>query len=132
MTTNPYQKYQQTSINTATPAELTMMLYNGCLKFISIAKQAMEQGEVAKRNENMQKAQNIIQEFMVTLNQEVEISSDLLRIYDYVLRTLVEANTRNDLTALKEAESMIMDLRNTWKEMMLAQKKPQMVSSEQS
>ncbi|MBD7937098.1 MULTISPECIES: flagellar export chaperone FliS [Cytobacillus] len=132
MATNPYQKYQQTSINTATPAELTMMLYNGCLKFISIAKQAIEQGEVAKRNENMQKAQNIIQEFMVTLNQEVELSSDLLRIYDYVWRTLVDANTRNDLTALKEAESIIMDLRNTWKEMMLEQKKPQMVGSEQS
>ncbi|WP_433959287.1 flagellar export chaperone FliS [Cytobacillus horneckiae] len=132
MAVNPYQKYQQTSVNTATPAELTLMLYNGCLKFIAMAKQAMEQADVSKRNELIQKSQNIIQEFMVTLNSDVAMSNDLMRIYDYILRRLIDANTNNDLEALTEAEGMVLDLRNTWKEMMANQKKPKMAGSEQS
>ncbi|NRG47008.1 flagellar export chaperone FliS [Bacillus sp. CRN 9] len=132
MAVNPYQKYQQTSVNTATPAELTLMLYNGCLKFIAMAKQAMEQADVSRRNELIQKSQNIIQEFMVTLNSDVAMSNDLMRIYDYILRRLIDANTNNDLEALTEAEGMVLDLRNTWKEMMANQKKPKMAGSEQS
>lgn len=132
MAVNPYQKYQQISVNTATPAELTLMLYNGCLKFIAMAKQAMEQADVSKRNELIQKSQNIIQEFMVTLNSDVAMSNDLMRIYDYILRRLIDANTNNDLEALTEAEGMVLDLRNTWKEMMANQKKPKMAGSEQS
>ncbi|WP_282154556.1 flagellar export chaperone FliS [Cytobacillus gottheilii] len=128
---NPYQKYQQTSVNTASPAELSLMLYNGCLKFMSQAKQAIEQKNIEKKNEYIQRAQMIIQEFMVTLNRDVAMSEDLMRLYDFIFRKLVDANTHSDLTALKEAEEMVLDLRNTWKEMMQNQKKPQMAGSEQ-
>lgn len=128
---NPYQKYQQTSVNTASPAELSLMLYNGCLKFMSQAKQAIEQKNIEKKNEYIQRAQMIIQEFMVTLNRDVAMSEDLMRLYDFIFRKLVDANTHSDLTALKEAEDMVLDLRNTWKEMMQNQKKPQMAGSEQ-
>ncbi|KAB2332675.1 flagellar export chaperone FliS [Bacillus mesophilum] len=128
---NPYQKYQQTSVNTASPAELSLMLYNGCLKFMSQAKQAIEQKNIEKKNEYIQRAQMIIQEFMVTLNRDVAMSEDLMRLYDFIFRKLVDANTHSDLTALKEAEEMVLDLRNTWKEMMQTQKKPQMAGSEQ-
>ncbi|MDQ0269085.1 flagellar export chaperone FliS [Cytobacillus purgationiresistens] len=130
MAVNPYQKYQQASVNTATPAELALMLYNGCLKFISLAKRAIEQSEVEKRNEYIQKSQDIIQEFMVTLNNDVAMSADLMRIYDFILRRLIDANTHSDLSALGEAESMVLDLRNTWKEMMANQKKLQVIGSE--
>ena len=64
---NPYQSYQQNSVNTASPGELTLMLYNGCLKFITLAKKAMKAGNVQDKNTNLIKAQNIIHEFMVTL-----------------------------------------------------------------
>lgn len=128
---NPYQKYQQTSVNTASPAELSLMLYNGCLKFISQAKQAIEQKNIEKKNEYIQRAQMIVQEFMVTLNRDVAMSEDLMRLYDFIFRKLVDANTHSDLTALKEAEEMVLDLRNTWKEMIQNQKKPQMAGSEQ-
>ncbi|QVY61208.1 flagellar export chaperone FliS [Cytobacillus gottheilii] len=128
---NPYQKYQQTSVNTASPAELSLMLYNGCLKFMSQAKQAIEQNNIEKKNEYIQRAQMIIQEFMVTLNRDVAMSEDLMRLYDFIFRKLVDANTHSDLTALKEAEEMVLDLRNTWKEMMQNQKKPQVAGSEQ-
>ncbi|WP_404356174.1 flagellar export chaperone FliS [Cytobacillus firmus] len=126
---NPYQKYQQTSVNTATPAELTLMLYNGCLKFMGQAKQAIESSNIEKKNEYIQRSQMIIQEFMVTLNKDVAMSEDLMRLYDYILRKLIDANTKNDLEALSEAEEMVMNLRNTWKEMIQSQKRTQPAGS---
>lgn len=126
---NPYQKYQQTSVNTATPAELTLMLYNGCLKFMGLAKQAIESSNIEKKNEYIQRSQMIIQEFMVTLNKDVAMSEDLMRLYDYILRRLIDANTKNDLDALSEAEEMVMNLRNTWKEMIQSQKRTQPAGS---
>ncbi|WP_394580834.1 flagellar export chaperone FliS [Cytobacillus firmus] len=126
---NPYQKYQQTSVNTATPAELTLMLYNGCLKFMGQAKQAIESSNIEKKNEYIQRSQMIIQEFMVTLNKDVAMSEDLMRLYDYILRRLIDANTKNDLEALSEAEEMVMNLRNTWKEMIQSQKRTQPAGS---
>lgn len=126
---NPYQKYQQTSVNTATPAELTLMLYNGCLKFMGQAKQAIESSNIEKKNEYIQRSQMIIQEFMVTLNKDVAMSEDLMRLYDYILRKLIDANTKNDLEALSEAEEMVMNIRNTWKEMIQSQKRTQPAGS---
>lgn len=126
---NPYQKYQQTSVNTATPAELTLMLYNGCLKFMGQAKQAIESSNIEKKNEYIQRSQMVIQEFMVTLNKDVAMSEDLMRLYDYILRKLIDANTKNDLEALSEAEEMVMNLRNTWKEMIQSQKRTQPAGS---
>lgn len=113
---NPYQSYQKNSVNTASPGELSLMLYNGCLKFITLAKKAMNEGNVEARNTNLIKAQNIIHEFMVTLNMDVDVSKNLMVIYDYLHRRLVEANVNSDFTILEEVEGFITDLRDTWKE----------------
>lgn len=76
--TNPYQSYQQNSVNTASPGELTLMLYNGCLKFINLAKKAIEDKKMEEKNVNLIKAQKIIQELMVTLNMDcIENVSDV-------------------------------------------------------
>ncbi|MDQ0218399.1 flagellar export chaperone FliS [Peribacillus cavernae] len=115
-TGNPYQAYQQNSVNTASPGELTLMLYNGCLKFLSQAKKAIETGSIEERNKNIQKAQNIIQELMVTLNMDIAVSKDLLSLYDYLYRRLVEANLQNDETIIEEVEGFVAEFRDTWKE----------------
>ncbi|MFP3723176.1 flagellar export chaperone FliS, partial [Niallia circulans] len=70
----PYQTYKQNAVNTSSPGDLTLMLYNGCLKFITLAKRAIEDKNIEKRNENLGKAQNIINELMITLNLEIDIS----------------------------------------------------------
>ncbi len=113
---NPYQSYQQNSINTASPGELTLMLYNGCLKFIHIAKKAIVENDIALKNTNLQKAQKIIQELMVTLNPEMEVSKHMLPLYDYVYRRLVEANIQSDKAILEEVEEFVTDFRDTWKQ----------------
>lgn len=115
---NPYQTYQQNSVTTASPQELTLMLYNGCLKFIKLAKRAMEEGKIQERNTNLIKAQAIIQEFQITLDRDIEISAGLDQLYEYIYRRLVEANMKNDMNILEDAESQVKELRDTWKEAM--------------
>ncbi len=113
---NPYQSYQQNSVNTASPGELTLMLYNGCLKFIHQAKKAIADKNIEAKNTNIQKAQNIIQELMVTLNMDLEISQNMMSLYDYMNRRLIEANIKNDTAILDEVEGLVTEFRNTWKE----------------
>lgn len=112
---NPYQKYQNNSVNTASPGELTLMLYNGCIKFIKQAKTAIEVNNIEDKNNNIVKAQNIIREFMVTLNMEYELSNNLMQLYDYLYRRLVEANVKNDIEILDEVEEYVVQFRDNWK-----------------
>lgn len=113
---NPYQAYQENSVLTASPGDLTLMLYNGCLKFLNLAKKAIEEKNITEKNTNLQKAQNIINELMVTLNMDIEISKQMMALYDFVRTKLIEANVKNDLASLEEAESIMTDFRDTWKE----------------
>lgn len=116
MNNHAYQAYQQNSIQTATPGELTLMLYNGCLKFIKLAKRDIENKNIEGKNTNIQKAQSIIQELMITLNPEIEISKQLMPLYDYLHHQLMQANIKNDISILDEVESFVVDFRDTWKE----------------
>ena len=113
---NPYQTYQQNSVNTASPGELTLMLYNGCLKFINLAKKAIQENNISEKNMNIQKAQNIISELMVTLNMDIEISKQMMAMYDYIHRRLIEANLKNDVAILEECEGFVTEFRDTWKQ----------------
>jgi flagellar secretion chaperone FliS len=113
---NPYQSYKQNSVNTASPGELTLMLYNGCLKFIKVAKTAMAEKNIEGKNTNLLKAQKIVQELMVTLNMELEVSQNMMSIYDYLNRRLIEANIKSDIAILTEVEEFITEFRDTWKQ----------------
>lgn len=129
---NPYKSYQQNSVNTASPGELTLMLYNGCLKFIKLAKKAIADKNVEEKNINLIKAQNIIHEFMVTLNMDVKVSSELMVMYEYLHRRLVEANVRSDLTILDEVEGFVIEFRDTWKQVIQLNRQQQFSNSEQA
>lgn len=113
---NPYQAYRTNAVTTASPGELTLMLYNGCLKFINMAKNAVETKNIEEKNTNIQKAQNIISEFMVTLNMDLDISKNMMALYDYANRRLIEANIHGDIAALEEVEELITEFRDSWKQ----------------
>ncbi|WP_017378998.1 flagellar export chaperone FliS [Paenisporosarcina sp. TG-14] len=115
---NPYEVYQKNSVMTASPQELTLMLYSGCLKFIKLAKKAMVEKNFEVKNTNIIKAQAIIQELRVTLNQEIEISKNMAQLYDYMYNRLVDANMKNDLETLQEVEGYVVEMRDTWKQVM--------------
>lgn len=114
-TINPYQAYQQNSVMTASPQELTMMLYNGSLKFMKMAKRALAEKNFEEKNTNIIKAQNIVQELRITLDLKIEMSAALAQMYEYMYSRLLDANMKNDLEALEEVETLMKDMRNTWK-----------------
>lgn len=115
---NPYGQYKQNSIMTANPQELTLMLYNGALKFIGQAKIYIEQKNIPKANESIMRAQDIVQELNITLNMDYEVSTGLRSLYTYILEKLVDANISKDVKHLDEAAEMVTELRDTWKEAM--------------
>ncbi|MFC9600273.1 flagellar export chaperone FliS [Peribacillus butanolivorans] len=129
---NPYQSYQQNSVNTASPGELTLMLYNGCLKFITLGKKAIAEKNFQEKNTNLIKAQKIIQELMVTLKIDLAISKELMSLYDYLNRRLIEANIKSDLDILEEVEGFVIEFRDTWKEAIQLNRQKQFANSGQA
>ncbi|UFT98540.1 flagellar export chaperone FliS [Radiobacillus kanasensis] len=113
---NRYQAYQNNSVTTASPGELTLMLYNGCLKFMKQAKSGIEEENYELKNTNIQRAQAIIQELMITLDQDTPIAKEMMPLYDFINRQLMEANIKNELSLLVEVEELVTQFRDTWKE----------------
>ncbi|GIO23878.1 flagellar export chaperone FliS [Oceanobacillus sp. J11TS1] len=118
-TKKAYQTYQNNAVNTASGGELTLMLYNGCIKFIKQAMKDMDNNDFAAKNTNIQKAQKIIHELMVTLDPKIEISNQILPLYDYMQRVLTEANIKNDKEKLEEVLGYAEEFRDVWKQVIL-------------
>lgn len=110
------ETYRTQQVMTATPAELTLMLYNGAIKFTSESIKYLQVKNYEQMNTSCLKAQKIITEFMVTLKMDYDFSQDWLAIYDYIRNCLIEGNLKNDTTKLEEAKNLITELRNTWHE----------------
>src|SRR5690625_22503 len=110
------QAYQDNAVTTASGPQLTLMLYNGCIRFINQGLKALEENKFEQKNINIQKAQDIIQELMLTLNREVEISNQLLPLYDFIYYQLQQGNIKNDKDLLIEARDFVTEFRDTWKE----------------
>lgn len=114
-----FQVYENNAVNTASGGKLTLMLYNGCIRFINQAIKDMHEKNYESKNKHIQKAQNIVQELMLTLDPEVEITQQMLPLYEYTNHQLQEANIKNDVKYLEEALSFITDFRDTWKEVLI-------------
>lgn len=115
---NMYQQYQQNSINTASPEELTLMLYNGAIKFMNLGKHHIENKNIEQANNAIKRAQDIIHELNNTLDMSYEISNNLRSIYTFILEKLIDANIKKDVKCLDEALPLIEEIRDTWKEAM--------------
>ena len=118
MAQNPAQLYGNSMIQTASQAELTFMLYDGAIKFCNIALTALEKNDVQKAHTNIVKAQDIILEFICTLDHKYKVAEDFERVFDYIHRRLIEANVKKDPEILEEALGYIREMRDTWKEVM--------------
>jgi len=115
---NPYTKFRNNAIYTATPEELTLMLYDGALKFANQALIALENKDYMKTNKLIQRVKDIIREFQITLKKEYEIAEQLDLMYNYIYRRLTQANVTKDAEILKEVIGLIRQMRDTWKEAM--------------
>ena len=111
---NAAEAYRRNQILNAPPEQLTLMLYNGCLKFIDEGVTAMNGKDFENANVLLQKAQRIISEFRLTLNMDYEISHQLMPLYDYVYDRLITGNVQSDVKQLEEARDIIKELRDAW------------------
>lgn len=113
---NPLDKQRENIIMTAPKEDLTLMLYDGCLKFINQAILAVEKKDFLKANELCIKAQNIILEFRATLDTSFEISTQMDVMYVYIYERLIQGNMKKDLALLAEARDLVRSFRDSWKE----------------
>ena len=115
---NAYAQYNNNKVLTATPAELTLMLYDGAIKFCNIAIMAIEQKDVEKAYVNIMKTKNIITEFIITLDHKYPVAKDFENVYTYLKQRLHEANMTKDKEILEEVLGHLRTMRDTWKQVM--------------
>lgn len=113
-----YAAYANNRVLTATPAELTLMLYEGAIKFCNMAIDAVEKQDIVKAHTNIVKVENIISEFQATLDHRYPVAKDFDNIYSYLQQRLVDANIKKDKEILEEILGHLRTMRDTWKEVM--------------
>ena len=118
MSVNAAGVYKDNRILTASPAELTLMLYEGAIKFCNIAILAMEKNDIEKANLNLVKAEKIIIELRATLDFKYPVAIQFEIVYDYIYRRLIEGNIKKDIEIVEEALEYIRQMRDTWKDVM--------------
>ncbi len=120
---NPYAKYQDSKILTASPAELTLMLYEGIIKFTNIGITATQNREFQKANLNIMKAERIVDHLSATLNDKYPVAKDFQNIYSCIMQALISGNMKKDVAELERALEYSRMIRDTWKEVMKASEK---------
>lgn len=118
-----YNAYKQNSVMTASPQELTLMLYNGAIKFCNLAIVAIDNMQMQNAHNYIIRVQDIITEFQITLDKKYDISKNLSELYEYIHARLVEANVSKDKDILNEVLELIREMRDVWKEAMALSKK---------
>lgn len=115
---NPYDQYRQTQINTANQGKLIVMLYEGAIKFLNIAIENMQPKSYDIVNTNIIKAQDIITELMLSLNMKEggDVSNNLMSLYVYFKKRLIEANVNKDSEIIKEVLKLMTELRDAWEQ----------------
>mgnify|MGYP000902051334 FL=1 len=118
MAINAAAAYQNNKIKTASPAELTLMLYDGAIKFCNIAKEAIDENDINKANNNIIKAEKIISYLRSTLDFKYSVAQDFNNVYSYLYDRLIQANLRKDKDILDEVLKHLREMRDTWKTVM--------------
>ena len=117
---NAYAQYTNSKVLTATPAELTLMLYDGAIRFCNEDEMAVEAKDVQKAHNNIIKVERIVDYLRQTLDMKYPVAEDFERIYSYLSSRLIQANLKKDLEILREVNSHLHEVRDTWKEVMRA------------
>ena len=113
-----YDNYAKERIMNASPAQLTLMLYDGAIKFCNIAIGAVEKNQIEKAHINIRKVERIIEEFRATLDFKYPVAKDFENVYSYIADRLIEANIKKDNEILEEVLRHLRTMRETWEEVM--------------
>lgn len=118
MIANPYQQYQESQLETASQGKLLLMLYDGAIRFLTQAHQALESKNFQESHHYILKAEDIVTELMACLKMDVggEIAFNLYRLYEYMNWRLIQANIKRDAGMVLEVQNRLKELRETWVE----------------
>jgi flagellar protein FliS len=113
---NGHDRYLETAVETASPARLIVMLYDGAIRFINEAAHAMRQRDYEAQNAKLQRAQTLLAELSSSLDFDKggEIAENLFRLYTYMYNQLVEANINDNLDRLQHVVQLLSELREAW------------------
>lgn len=115
---NAYAQYKNSKVMTASPAELTLMLYDGAIKFCNIAIDSLDRRDIERAHTNIVKVEKIIDYLRTTLDMKYPVAQDFERIYKYLDQRLVEGNMKKDKEILEEVCTHLRSVRDNWKEVM--------------
>lgn len=118
MTKNPYTKIKQNAILTASSQKLTLMLYDGAIKFCNQAIEAIKNSEIEKAHNRIIRCDDIVLELMISLDKSYEVATNMELMYDYMHRRLIEANMAKDISIIEEVKGLFREFRDVWKEAM--------------
>lgn len=118
MTYEALNTYKQNTVLTATPEELILMLYEGAIKFMKIAKYSIENRDMERAHSSLIRAQDIILELNYSLDMNYEISKDFRSLYNFIHEKLVDANINKDIKSIDDALEITNEMKDTWKEVM--------------
>ncbi|CEH30582.1 Flagellar protein FliS [Aneurinibacillus migulanus] len=110
------QRYKQNTVNTASPEELVLMLYKGAVRFINAAQKELAAGNIMAAHQHNVRVQDIVTELMGGLNMDVPIAEELMKLYDFLLHRLIEANVKKDASILEEVKGFFNEFIATWSE----------------
>ncbi|TGK06148.1 flagellar export chaperone FliS [Leptospira fletcheri] len=112
------EQYKSNEISTVSQGRLIVMLYEGAIRFLHVAIENNTPRKYDVVNNHILKAQDIVTELMLALNMEDggEVANNLLGIYVYVKKRLLEANMRKDSEIMQEIIKYLEDLKNAWEE----------------
>ncbi len=113
---NIYASYDENKLLTASNEDLTLMLYEGGVKFCNQAVMAIEKGDTTTANLKIQKIQDVIRELQITVNRDHPQASDIYNLYDYMYRRTLEANFSKNIEVLNEVTDLMKEFRDLWKE----------------
>ncbi|MBJ9993124.1 flagellar export chaperone FliS [Paenibacillus sp. S28] len=116
MITSPYEKYRQSSVQTSTPGQLLLMLYDGAIRFVRAGIDSLQKKDLQKANLNLGKSQSIVNELLSTLDRSFAVSEGLASLYEYINHLLIESNVKKTVAPAEEALGYLMDLRETFAE----------------
>ena len=111
---NSYQQYIRHDVMMATPMELVVMLYTGCIKRLRLGQIALEKSDFEAANAHLQRAQDIVVELIMGLDLNYDIARDLLNLYEFVHREIVSANAAKDAALIPPVIEIMSTLREAW------------------
>jgi len=108
--------YRQQNVMTASPGELTLMLYDGCIKEVKRMRRYLEEGGIEKSNDAALQAQSILAELMRSLDMRYAVSGGLYGLYEFMITELVTANIRKEEEKTTPVLALLIDLRDAWQQ----------------